>query len=84
MARIRFIMASLGATLLTTGAAASVTTLAVSASAAPAPVTAHVWVTTPDGTDKLTPMAPSTRPAARTRAAAPPAPPSSRSAPATP
>jgi glucosylceramidase len=54
MARIRFIMASLGAAV----AAASATTLAVSASAAPAPVTAHVWVTTPDGTDKLTPMAP--------------------------
>src|SRR3989442_15985230 len=54
MARIRFIMASLGAAV----AAASATTLAAAASAAPAPVTAHVWVTTPDGTDKLTPMAP--------------------------
>ncbi len=56
MARIRFIMASLSAAL----AAASATTLAAcaSASASPAPVTAHVWVTTPDGTDKLTPMAP--------------------------
>ena len=42
------------------GAAAGATTLAVSASAAPAPVTAHVWVTTPDGTDKLTPLAPAT------------------------
>ncbi|MFI5083479.1 MAG: hypothetical protein ACHQCE_20595, partial [Streptosporangiales bacterium] len=59
MARIRFIMASLSAAV----AAASATTLAVTtfaagASADPAPVTAHVWVTTPDGTDKLTPMAP--------------------------
>ncbi len=52
MARIRFIMASLGAAV----AAASATTLAVgaSASASPAPLSAHVWVTTPDGTDKLT------------------------------
>ena len=58
MARIRFIMAALGATLLTTGAVTSATTLAAGASAAPAPVAAHVWVTTPDGTDKLTPMAP--------------------------
>ena len=54
MARIRFIMASLSAAV----AAAGATTLAAGASAAPAPVTAHVWVTTPDGTDKLTPMAP--------------------------
>jgi glucosylceramidase len=54
MARIRIIMAA----LLTTGAAAGVTTAAAGASAAPAPVTAHAWVTTPDGTDKLTPMAP--------------------------
>src|SRR5205807_1846919 len=52
MARIRFIMASLGAAV----AAASATTLAAgaSASASPAPLSAHVWVTTPDGTDKLT------------------------------
>ena len=52
MARIRIVMASLGAA----AAAVSATTLAAgaSASAGPAPVTAHVWVTTPDGTDKLT------------------------------
>src|SRR5579864_3848634 len=53
MARIRFVMAALGAVAVT-----SATTLAAAASASPAPVTAHVWVTTPDGTDKLTPMAP--------------------------
>src|SRR6185437_10870129 len=29
-----------------------------SAAASEAPVTAHVWVTTPDGTDKLTPLSP--------------------------
>ena len=58
MARIRIVMASLGAAV----AAVSATTLAVgaSASASPAPVTAHVWVTTPDGTDKLTALAPAT------------------------
>ena len=58
MARIRIVMASLGAA----AAAVSVTTLAAgaSASAGPAPVTAHVWVTTPDGTDKLTALAPAT------------------------
>src|SRR5258708_16955610 len=54
MARIRIIMASLAAAVT----AASATTLAAAASASPAPVAAHVWVTTPDGTDKLTPMAP--------------------------
>src|SRR5690242_21592227 len=54
MARIRIVMASLGA-----AAAAVSATLAAgaSASAGPAPVTAHVWVTTPDGTDKLTALA---------------------------
>jgi glucosylceramidase len=58
MARIRIVMASLSAAV----AAASATTLAAgaSASAGPAPVTAHVWVTTPDGTDKLTALAPAT------------------------
>jgi len=58
MARIRIVMASLGAA----AAAVSATTLAAgaSASAGPAPVTAHVWVTTPDGTDKLTALAPAT------------------------
>ena len=56
MSRIRFIVASLGTAL----AAASATTFAaVGASAAgpgspAAPVSAHVWVTTPDGADKLT------------------------------
>src|SRR5487761_89822 len=54
MSRIRLIVASLG----TAPAAASATTVAaVSASAVassgPAPVSAHVWVTTPDGADKL-------------------------------
>jgi glucosylceramidase len=57
MARIRIVMASLAAA----AAAVSATTLAAaSASAGPAPVTAHVWVTTPDGTDKLTALAPAT------------------------
>src|SRR5690349_12696680 len=58
MARIRIVMASLGAA----AAVVSATTLAAgaSASAGPAPVTAHVWVTTPDGADKLTPMPPAT------------------------
>jgi glucosylceramidase len=58
MARIRIVMASLGAA----AAAVSATTLAAgaSASAGPAPVTAHVWVTTPDGADKLTALAPAT------------------------
>ncbi|HEX3311253.1 MAG TPA: hypothetical protein VHS32_33820, partial [Streptosporangiaceae bacterium] len=58
MARIRIVMASLGAA----AAAVSATTLAAGASvsAGPAPVTAHVWVTTPDGTDKLTALAPAT------------------------
>jgi len=58
MARIRIVMASLGAAAATVSA----TTLAAgaSASAGPAPVTAHVWVTTPDGTDKLTALAPAT------------------------
>ena len=54
MARIRFVMASLGAALCTTLATASATTLAAAGAPAPAPVSAHVWVTTPDGTDKLT------------------------------
>jgi glucosylceramidase len=55
MSRIRLIVASLGTAL----AAASATTFAaVGASAADpgspaAPVSAHVWVTTPDGADKL-------------------------------
>ena len=60
MARIRILMAWLSAAVT----AASATTLAAgasaSASAGPAPVTAHVWVTTPDGTDKLTALAPAT------------------------
>ena len=52
--RIRFIAASLGTAI----AAASVTTLAAAgafaaAPSGPAPVSAHVWVTTPDGADKL-------------------------------
>src|SRR6476620_10392061 len=57
MTRIRIVMASLGAA----AAAVSATTLAAgaSASAGPAPVTAHLWVTTPDGTDRLTAMTPS-------------------------
>jgi glucosylceramidase len=50
MARIRLITASLGAAI----AAAVVTTPAAAAPAGPAPVSAHVWVTTPDGADKLT------------------------------
>jgi len=45
-------------------AALAVTASATTASATTAPaqaaVTAHVWVTTPDGTDKLTPLAPAT------------------------
>ena len=61
MARIRFIVTSLGAALGTALAAVSAATLpAAGAAAGPAPVSAHVWVTTPDGTDKLTPLAPAT------------------------
>jgi glucosylceramidase len=51
MSRIRFIAASLGTAM----AAASAMTLAATGASAdgPAPVSAHVWVTTPDGADKL-------------------------------
>src|SRR2546430_1525354 len=68
MARIRFVMAALGALAVT-----SATTLAAAASASAAPVTAHVWVTTPDGTDNLTPTTPvsSASPAYEARRAAP-------------
>jgi glucosylceramidase len=54
MARIRFLAASLGTALAMS--------IAVPAAAAPASggIEAHVWVTTPDGTDKLTPLAPAT------------------------
>ncbi|HEV2536834.1 MAG TPA: hypothetical protein VGU21_04900, partial [Streptosporangiaceae bacterium] len=60
MARIRLLAASLGTAL-----AAAVTVVATAsgpaaAVQAPAGLTAHVWVTTPDGTDKLTPLAPAT------------------------
>ena len=42
--------------------------LAAPISSAAAPPTARVWITTPDGTQKLAPGAPATfRPAARTR-----------------
>jgi glucosylceramidase len=54
MSRIRLIAASLGTAM----AAASATTFAATSAFAgepngPAPVSAHVWVTTPDGADKL-------------------------------
>src|SRR5690242_13071098 len=55
MARIRVLAASAGAAL---AAAGLMTASTGSAVASEAPVTAHVWVTTPDGTDKLTPLAP--------------------------
>src|SRR5690349_9870961 len=57
MGRFRVLAASAGAAL---AAAGLMTASTGSASAAPAPVTAHVWVTTPDGTDKLTALAPAT------------------------
>src|ERR1700722_18002279 len=71
MARIRLIAASLGTALAAAGAttvaaglpatAAPATTASASAASAnTAAVTAHVWVTTPDGTDKLTALAPAT------------------------
>ena len=70
MARIRFIAVSLGmalaagATIVATAGLPATAAPAVTASAttasAQAAVTAHVWVTTPDGTDKLTPLAPAT------------------------
>src|SRR5258708_5343840 len=51
MSRIRFIVASLGTAM---AAASAMTLAATGASAAgPAPVSAHVWVTTPNGADKL-------------------------------
>src|ERR1700730_15086998 len=60
MARIRFIAVSLGMALA--AGATTVATAGLPATAAPAQaaVSAHVWVTTPDGTDKLTPLAPAT------------------------
>ena len=59
MSHIRLIVASLATALATISA----TTLAAGATTragatTPAPVSAHVWVTTPDGADKLTPLAP--------------------------
>ena len=57
MARIRLIAASLGTVLATAGL---MTMSTGRAAASEPPVTAHVWVTTPDGTDKLTPVAPAT------------------------
>ncbi|HET6187987.1 MAG TPA: hypothetical protein VFE59_13460, partial [Trebonia sp.] len=71
MARIRLIAASLGTALAATGAttvataglpaiAAPAVTASATTASAQAAVTAHVWVTTPDGTDKLTPLAPAT------------------------
>ena len=51
MARIRFIMAS-AATALAAASAVSLAAAGASASG-PAPVSARVWVTTPDGQDKL-------------------------------
>ena len=58
MARIRLMAASLGTAIAAAGAMALTAGGASVAPGDPAPVTAHVWVTTPDGTDKLTPMAP--------------------------
>src|ERR1700733_7856187 len=63
MARIRLIAASLGTALaaaVATTATASATTGSATTGSGQAAVTAHVWVTTPDGTDKLTPLAPAT------------------------
>src|SRR5580698_3265659 len=71
MARIRFIAVSLGLALAAAGAttvamvglpaaAAPAVTASATTASAQAAVTAHVWVTTPDGTDKLTPLAPAT------------------------
>jgi glucosylceramidase len=57
MARIRLITASLGTALAAAGLMTVSTGRAV---ASETPVTAHVWVTTPDGADKLTPLAPAT------------------------
>jgi glucosylceramidase len=55
MSRIKIILALLSAALLSTGPiAASMTATPASASQQTPPVPAHVWVTTPDGTDKLT------------------------------
>ena len=50
MSRIRLIAASLGAALAATSAPA---VAAASQLNGPAPVSAHVWVTTPDGADKF-------------------------------
>src|ERR1700722_10954142 len=70
MARIRLIAASLGTALAAAGAttvaaglpatAAPAVTASASGASGQAGVTAHVWVTTPDGTDKLTALAPAT------------------------
>ena len=59
MARMRFLAAALG-TVLTAAIAIPAATAPASAVSASAAVEAHVWVTTPDGTDKLTPLAPAT------------------------
>ncbi len=67
MARIRLIAASLGTALAagvtvvaTAGGPAAAAPAPAAAAPAPAGVTAHVWVTTPDGTDKFTSLAPAT------------------------
>ena len=58
MARIRFIVTSLGAALGTSLAAVSAASLpAAGAAAGPAPVPAHVWMTTANGTTS-SPLAP--------------------------
>ncbi|HEY2266730.1 MAG TPA: hypothetical protein VGI96_29200, partial [Streptosporangiaceae bacterium] len=68
MARIRLLAVLLG-TVMT--AAIAVPTAAAHASAS---IQAHVWVTTPDGADKLTPLAPATFAPAMGGSSAPTAP----------
>ncbi|HEX3926354.1 MAG TPA: hypothetical protein VHY31_29040, partial [Streptosporangiaceae bacterium] len=60
MARIRLLAVLLGTVMTAAIAVPAAAAQAPAAPAAPAGVTAHVWVTTPDGTDKLTPLAPAT------------------------
>src|SRR5215831_13413555 len=74
MSRIRLIAASMGAALaaasitipavataaVASTAVASATVARAAEASGQAPVSAHVWVTTPDGADKLTAMSPVT------------------------
>ncbi len=62
MSGLRLTVASLAAALAAAGtttlAAGAAATPAAAAPGSPAPVSAHVWVTTSDGADKLSPMTP--------------------------